>query len=72
MENKRYTNFGHKYDIGGEIGEIIKIGMNMYIYILDKEVKRNFFRKMSLGLSEQLLYTKNSERINIIACGFFV
>ena len=29
---KRYTNFGEKYVIGGEIGEIIKIGMGMYIY----------------------------------------
>ena len=29
---KRYTNFGQKFVIGGEIGEIIKIEMYMYIY----------------------------------------
>ena len=53
---KRYTNFGQKYVIGGEIGEIIKLGM--VYYILDQEEKRKLFRKMSVRPSAKFVYTK--------------
>ena len=42
-----YVKKKKKYIIGCEIREIIKIGMDMYIYILDQEEKRKLFRKMS-------------------------
>ena len=48
---KRYTNFGQKHVIGGEIGEIIKLAMDMYIYILDQEENGKLFRKISVRLS---------------------
>ena len=40
---KRYTNFGHN---GGEIWEIVEIGID--IYILDQEEKIKLFWKMSV------------------------
>ena len=56
---KRDNNFGQKYVIGGEIGEIIKICMDMYIFMIRKK-KENFFEKclsVRLSVRPQILYT---------------
>ena len=43
IEKKRYTNFGHR---GVDIGEIIEMGIDMYVYIfLIRKKKENFLEK---------------------------
>ena len=53
----RYTDFGQKYVKGGEIKEIIKIGM--YIFLISKE-KDNFSKNVYLSVrpSAKFVYTK--------------
>ena len=66
---KRYTNFGQKYVIGGEIGEIMKIGMDMYIYSWSESKKKTFSKNFCP--SAKFVYTKTWERVKIIECRFY-
>ena len=45
---KRYTNFGQKYVMGDEIGEIIKIGMDMFMYSWSGRKKKTFSKNFIL------------------------
>ena len=61
---KRYTNFGHKYVIGGEIWKIIEIGIDIYIYILNQEEKIKLFRKMSVRPFKKCIHWIDTAKIS--------